>query len=149
MGKIEGMTTARLVLDTNVLLSALVFHSGELASLRGAWRSNRIRPLACRNTTAELIRVLGYPKFNLTAAEQRDLLDDYLPCCEVVILPHPPPPVPDCRDPFDRPFLELALVGRADALVSGDTDILTLAGEFVIPIIPPKELKAWIAGAGA
>ena len=35
-------------------------------------------------------------------------------------MPEPPPTVPECRNPFDRPFLELALAGRADALVSGN-----------------------------
>jgi len=36
--------------------------------------------------------------------------------------------MPPCRDPHDLPFLHLAAAGRADALVSGDADLLTLAG---------------------
>ncbi len=51
------MTPPRLVLDTNVLLSALLFHAGTLSWLRAAWQSEVIRPLASRDTTAELIRV--------------------------------------------------------------------------------------------
>ncbi|KAF0146134.1 MAG: hypothetical protein FD153_176 [Rhodospirillaceae bacterium] len=49
------MTQPRLVLDTNVLLSALLFHAGSLAWLRHAWQSDVIRPLASRDTTAELL----------------------------------------------------------------------------------------------
>ena len=49
--------------------------------------------------------------------------------------------VPQPRDPNDRPFLELALAGHADALVTGDNDLLVLADEFSIPIIAPRELK--------
>ena len=49
--------------------------------------------------------------------------------------------VPQPRDPNDRPFLELALAGHADALVTGDNDLLVLADEFSIPIITPRELK--------
>jgi len=135
------MTPVRPVLDTNVLVSALLFHAGALSWLRGAWRSGRIRPLAGRQTTAELIRVLAYPKFALSDGEQRDLLDDYLPFCETVAVPEPPPTVPKCRDPFDRMFLELALAGRADALVTGDTDILALAKVFSVPILSPAAFR--------
>ena len=131
------MTPVRPVLDTNVLLSALLFRSGALSWLRGAWRGGRVRPLASRETTAELVRVLAYPKFALNAGERRDLLDDYLPFCETVAVPEPPPAVPECRDPFDRPFLELAIAGGADALATGDADILALADVFPVPILSP------------
>ena len=132
------MTSIRAVLDTSVLVSALVFHAGALTWLRDAWRSGRVLPLASRATAAELIRVLAYPKFALTASEQRDLLDDYLPFCESVTVPNPPPVVPDCRDPFDRPFLELALAGESEVLVTGDADLLALAQEFAVPIRSPS-----------
>ncbi|MDD9993722.1 MAG: putative toxin-antitoxin system toxin component, PIN family [Rhodospirillales bacterium] len=135
------MTPVRPVLDTNVLVSALLFHFSVLSWLRGAWRSGRIRPLAGRQTTAELIRVLAYPKFALSDEERQDLLDDYLPFCETVAVPEPPPTVPECRDPFDRPFLELALAGRADALVTGDADILALAKAFSVPILSPAAFE--------
>ena len=138
------MTPARTVLDTNVLLSALLFHTDALSWLRGAWRQARIHPLASRETTEELIRVLAYPKFSLNADEQRDLLDDYLPYCESVVVPDPPPEIPECRDPFDRPFLELALAGRADALVTGDDDILALAKAFSVPILSPAMFREWL-----
>jgi len=134
------MTPIRAVLDTNVLISALLFHSGRLAWLRGVWRSGSVRPLASRETTAEFLRVLAYPRFALSVGEQRDLLDDYLPYCESVTVPCPPPDVPECRDPFDRPFLELALAGSADAIVTGDADLLGLAKAFPIPILPPAAL---------
>ncbi len=135
------MKLSRPVLDTNVLVSALLFHAGAPAWLRGAWRSGQIRPLASRQTSTELIRVLAYPKFSLTASERRDILDDYLPFCETVTLPNPPPPVPRCRDPFDQPFLELALAGRADALVTGDADLLALADRFPVSILSPAAYR--------
>ena len=135
------MTPPRLVLDTNVLVSALLFPSGRLSWLRSAWNSGRIRPLAGRETTAELIRVLGYPKFGLSEADRQDLLEDYLPRCESVAVPDPPPAVPECRDPFDRPFMELAIAGRADALVTGDAGLQALADVFAVPILTPAGLK--------
>lgn len=136
------MTPPRLVLDTNVLLSALLFRSASMTWLRTAWQSETILPLASRDTASELLRVLSYPKFGLTAPDRDDLLTDYLPWCATVTIPDPPPVTPECRDPFDLPFLVLALAGRADALVTGDRDLLTLADSFAVPILTPAEMKA-------
>lgn len=86
-------------------------------------------------TAAELIRVLAYPKFKLTTEDQQELLADYLPYCATVRMPAKLPATPDCRDTFDLPFLQLAVVGKADYLVTGDQDLLALAGQFVCPII--------------
>ena len=83
----------------------------------------------------ELIRVLAYPKFRLSPAEQHDLLADYLPYAVTVRMPAALPAVPECRDPFDLPFLQLALAGKAQALVSGDKDLLTLSGRFRVPVL--------------
>lgn len=118
----------RVVLDTNAVLSALVFGAGPAARLRLGWQAGRFVPLASTATAAELVRVLAYPKFRLTAGEQHELLADYMPWVEVVPMPQPAPRVPACRDPHDLPFLQLAVAGRAQALVSGDRDLLALAG---------------------
>ncbi|OHC74351.1 MAG: putative toxin-antitoxin system toxin component, PIN family [Rhodospirillales bacterium RIFCSPLOWO2_12_FULL_58_28] len=134
------MIRPRLVLDTNVLLSALLFYAGSVAWLRHAWQSDTIRPLAGRDTTAELIRVLSYPKFKLTDEDRENLLGDYLPWCETVTVPNPTE-VPDCRDPFDRPFLALALVAKADALITGDKDLLVMAKSFPVPILTPAAFR--------
>jgi putative PIN family toxin of toxin-antitoxin system len=129
----------RVVIDTNLVLSALVFAHGRLTPLRAAWQSGQILPLVSRATVAELMRVLAYPKFGLTPTEQEELLADYLPCCETVIIPDPPPATPQCRDSFDLPFLHLALSGKADALISGDGDLLDLTGKIACPIMPAEQ----------
>jgi putative PIN family toxin of toxin-antitoxin system len=118
----------RVVLDTNVVLSALVFGKGPTAQLRAAWLRKDFVPLVSTATAQELVRVLAYPKFKLDAASQQELLADYLPHTLVVQVPEPPPAVPACRDPFDLPFLHLAAAGKADALVTGDADLLVLTG---------------------
>lgn len=141
------MTPPRLVLDTNVLLAALLFPAGTASWLRTAWRAGRVQPLVSRETATELLRVLTYPKFGLTAEERQDLLDDYLPCCETVAVPDPPPAVPQCRDPFDLPFLELALAARADALITGDADLLALADSSAVPILSPAALRKQLVQA--
>ena len=134
------MSPARLVLDTNVMLSALLFPGGALSWLRRAWQAERVCPLASRETAVELIRVLAYPKFRLTDDEREDLLGDFLPQCETVAVPKGIE-VSDCRDPLDRPFLELAIAAGADWLVTGDKDLLDLAAKFPVPIVTPAALR--------
>ncbi|HNW03623.1 MAG TPA: putative toxin-antitoxin system toxin component, PIN family [Burkholderiaceae bacterium] len=120
----------RVVLDTNIVLSALVFGGGAAGRLRVAWQQGAVLPLASTATVQELVRVLAYPKFRLSGQEQEELLADYLPYAQTVRIPQPPPSVPSCRDPLDAPFMHLAVTGRADVLVSGDRDLLVLADEF-------------------
>jgi uncharacterized protein len=127
-------TGLRVVIDTNLVLSALVF-GGSTAKLRLAWQDDWFTPLASKATITELIRVLAYPKFKLTKSDQEDLLADYLPFCDTVPMPDVLTTIPDCRDPFDAPFLMLALVGQADYLVTGDRDLLCLTDSFSCPII--------------
>lgn len=129
----------RVVLDTNVVLSALLFRSQAANRLRGAWHDGACQPLASAATVSELLRVLTYPKFRLSADEQHELLADYLPCTTSVRMPATPPAVPECRDPHDAMFLELASVGRARLLVSGDRDLLALAGQTPFDIITPAD----------
>ena len=120
----------KVVLDTNVVLSALVFGGGLAGRLRKAWQSSAVLPLVNTDTAHELMRVLAYPKFHLSTQEQTQLLADFLPYAHVINMPKTPPVVPECRDPYDLMFMRLARVGQADALVSGDKDLLTLAEVF-------------------
>jgi len=120
----------RVVLDTNVVLSALVFGGGVAGVLRQAWQQGAFTPLVSTDTVRELLRVLAYPRFRLSESDQESLLADYLPHAAAVRVPSPPPLVPECRDPADLPFLHLAVAGRARWLVSGDGDLLSLADAF-------------------
>lgn len=138
----RGGTAPRVVFDTNVVLSALVFAKGPSAGLRSVWQGGLSVPLVSTATARELVRVLGYPKFRLDADQQRELLGDYLPYAQVVRIPEPPPKVPECRDPFDVPFLHLAAAGRAAFLVTGDADLLTLGRVGRCEIVTPAAFAA-------
>lgn len=129
----------RVVIDTNLVLSALVFSQGRLSPLRLAWQGGQFHPLISSVTAAELMRVLAYPKFKLTPADQQELLADYLPYCTTVRMLSTPPATPHCRDKFDLPFLQLAVAGKAAFLVTGDQDLLSLDGGFVCPIITAEQ----------
>lgn len=143
--------------DTNVVISALVFEGGHLARLRHQWRAHVLIPLICRETAQELIAALAYPRFRLSAQEQEALLADYLPFCEVVhVLPEEASEVtpgaasrtPICRDPDDVKFLALALAGRADCIVTGDKDLLTLNGTEGLSILTPQAFLERLANPG-
>ena len=136
-----------VVLDTNLALSALVFAQGRTAELRQAWQGGRFKPIVSQATAAELIRVLAYPKFKLSPQDQEELLADYLPYCRTVRIPARLPKLPVCRDVHDQPFLELAAVGKADFLVTGDRDLLVLAPEFSRAIVTADEFLGRL-GAG-
>ena len=104
-----------MVFDTNVVVSALLFGGGA-GSLRRASLGHAFQPLVSAATTMELIRVLAYPKFRLSRAEQQELLADCLPDAATVIVRQPPPKVPVCRDRFDLPVPQLARVDASLAL---------------------------------
>lgn len=133
----------RAVLDTNVLISALLFRSGRLSWLRQAWQTMALRPVMAKPTTEELLRVLAYPKFRLTAAEVEALLEELLPWVEVFAAPIPSVVLRwTVRDPKDQIFLDLALAAGADLLVTGDTDLLVLSDQVEgLKISQPADLK--------
>jgi predicted nucleic acid-binding protein len=68
------------------------------------------------------------------------LLADYLPYCETLRMSGKPPETPACRDPFDIPFLQLAILSKADYLVPGDKDLLSLADSSPCTIITADRL---------
>lgn len=133
----------RVVFDTTTVVSALVFPDGRLAWLCQHWREGGCVPLISRAPAAELTRVLRYPKFGLSTDDARELLADYLPYCEVIELEERCASV--CRDANDQPFLDLAQSGRADLLISGDQDLLTLAGRTRFVIETPEAYRRRIS----
>lgn len=129
----------RVVFDTNVVISAIVFTSGHFAWLRAHWRERSTTNLVSHTTVAELKRVLDYSKLKLDLEKQFELLGDYLSYCETFdvegrcsIL---------CRDIKDQAFLDLAQSGKADVLVTGDGDLLVLAGQTEFLIETPEEYR--------
>ena len=130
---------ARVVFDTNAVLSALLFTHGRLSWLVDHWQAGNCLPLASRATALELTRILAYAKFKLSAGEQLEALGGYLPYCDVVERVESCPIL--CRDAKDQPFLDLAHSGKADYLVTGDEDLLTLAGRTAFGIETPVSYR--------
>lgn len=144
----------RAVLDTNVVLSALLFKakpSSPMALLRLHWEQGRITPLICRETAEELLRVLRYPKFQLTEREQQVVLGAYLPYCETHKIRHQTvrhAALPACRDPLDQMYLELAASAKATLLVTGDRDLLALENKVSFRILSPADWLRTVQESG-
>ncbi|OGL05626.1 MAG: putative toxin-antitoxin system toxin component, PIN family [Candidatus Rokubacteria bacterium RIFCSPLOWO2_02_FULL_68_19] len=111
----------RVVLDTNTLISALLF-SGTASRLAPLWQSRRITVLVSKEILQEYLRVLAYPKFQLGDHEIRALVEEeLLPFAETIRVRRRLAVVR--RDPEDDKFLECAVAGRAEYLVTGDRDL--------------------------
>ncbi len=143
------MTTPRVVLDSNCLVSALLFAGGRLAALRMAWQSGIFIPLLCKETAAELIRVLAYPKFHLDENDMEELLDDLLPYAESVQLPRRRNAIDGLKGASDAVFIHLARHAQADRLVSGDKHLLNIRRNVEdIRIVDPAEFLREIHHSG-
>jgi uncharacterized protein len=132
MGKAKDRVI-RVVLDTNVLVSALLFGS-ELDRIVVGWKCGLLVPVLSKATFDEFRRVLAYPRFGLTEPEISALIEDeLLPYMEVVEIAEEITGI--CRDPNDDIFLSCAAAGQVDAIVSGDKDLLLLISFGKIPIL--------------
>jgi len=134
----------RVVLETNVAVSALVFDRGVMAWVRHAWQSVLFTPLIDEACMRELVRVLAYPKLKLDDEKIRELLGDYLPYAQVVLRGRgrTRSRLPLCRDPDDQPFLVLADAGNADVLVTGDKALIDLQGQTRFEIETPASFRS-------
>lgn len=138
----------RAVFDTNLLVSYLLVHRPPLATLIDeALAQERFILLTAPELLAELERVLQYPRLQrYYNATQRDRFVALIAALgEVVDLPADIPAI--SRDPDDDRVIACAVVGRADVIVSGDKDLLTLKQVGRIPILTATEFLGRLQGA--
>lgn len=135
------MATLRVVLDTNVLLSGIAYPSSVPGKILAAWRHGSVEVLLSVYILDELRRVLPRlaQRHGLNPAEIDDLVDALSIQAEVV---EPSAETePDLRDVADQPVLGTLLAAlktsSADYLVTGDKDLLALAGRY--PVITPAQ----------
>jgi putative PIN family toxin of toxin-antitoxin system len=127
----------RFVFDTNVIVSAaLLAGSVPRQAFNKALDEGRI--LISVPVLLELAEVLSRRKLNkyLLEEERMRFLVALLKEAELVEITEA---VTDCRDAKDNKFLELAVCGEADCIISGDDDLLVLSPFRGIPILTPRE----------
>jgi putative PIN family toxin of toxin-antitoxin system len=134
------MRVERVVLDTNVLISAVLSPLGKpFACLN--WVIENATLIVSRKLLEELETRLARPKFSkyVDLARRRSFVTDLALSAVQVELSGM---LRVCRDPDDDKLLEMAVVGRADCLVTGDADLLILNPFHNIAILAPAEFVA-------
>ena len=118
------MKTNRIVFDTNVLVSALMFpRSVPRQAFNLAYSTGKI--LASTATTLELEEVLSRKKFEkyFSMEERIQFVARFFADAEIIEVKEK---ITACRDRKDDKFLELAVNGKADYIITGDQDLLVL-----------------------
>jgi putative PIN family toxin of toxin-antitoxin system len=133
------MAGLRVVLDTNVLVAGLAYPASIPGHIVSSWRNGGLEVVLSRFILDEFANVLPrLSRMKLSAAEIRDLVDSLMFLADVV--------EPDgeqdltLRDPADQQVLGTLRASRADYLITGDKDLLVLAGTY--PIVTPATFWA-------
>lgn len=139
------MPALRIVLDANVTISALIRpDSAPGRILRATVEGTAVRLVTSDPLLGELRSALQYPRLRRYLKMSERDQEEFVILLEQIadpvnIVDHPVPEV--CRDPDDEPYLQTALAGRADYMVSGDGDLQELKAVEHIPIVTPSDFE--------
>ena len=136
----------KVVLDTNQLVSSLLSTRGLQRQLIDAWRQRAFLLLLVPGQIDELAEILSRPKikkrYRIDPRDREAFLQ--LLRLDTVLLPHMTAPGV-CRDPDDDYLLGCAAAGRADYLVTGDEDLLSIGRYRDVTILSARDFLAIIA----
>jgi putative PIN family toxin of toxin-antitoxin system len=133
------MVGPRVVIDTNVLVSGLAYPSGIPGRILNVWQHGGVRVVLSRYILDETVRILPrLTKLQLSSDRIRTLIGSLTFLADIVEpdAVHEPP----LRDPADQAVLGTLLASGADYLITGDKDLLALAGTY--PIVTPTAFWA-------
>ena len=125
----------RVVLDTNIFVSAVL--GGRLGVIMDAWRAGKFILVISGAIAREYLEVIHRPKFKISEREISAVTDYLLKTAEFVT---PLQTITAVKaDPMDDKFLEAALEGMADCIVSGDEHLLALKAFRGISILTARK----------
>ena len=131
------MDALKVVVDTNIIVSALLF-GGTPARLIDLWQTGAIKPLASKQIIDEYLRIMTYPKFKLSEVEINFLLyQQILPYFDIIDV-HPGPGIIK-KDPENDKFIRCGLAGIAKFIISGDQRLLTLKSNQKTKVLSPAQ----------
>lgn len=134
----------RIVLDTNVLVSAILSPHGVPAQVVRMILQGDVLALHDARLLAEYREVLSRPKFGFEPEEVEEVVRQIERSGETVFARPLPVELPD---PDDLPFLEVAVAGGTELLVTGNAlHYLPVRGHHDVPVASPGELVARMAG---
>lgn len=134
------MNKQRFVFDTNVLISAFLFRQSKPRQALDQAQDIGIIILSSA-VFSELKEVLSRPKFDryLTLERRQDFLDNLTKTAQFIDVTEE---INECRDPKDNKYLELAVSGQSECIVTGDDDLLVLNPFRGIEILNVQEFLA-------
>jgi putative PIN family toxin of toxin-antitoxin system len=133
------------VVDTSVVVRAVLKPLGSVGAVLDLLAEKRYSFLYSEATLEEVVEVLARPRLRrrlpLHGRDSQTVVDLILLRGEAV---EPRRRAAVCRDPKDDKFLDVAVEGHADVLVSGDEDLLVLHPFQGIPIVQPAQFLAML-----
>jgi len=124
----------KVVLDTNVLLSGLMFPDGAPGRVVAAWRQARFELVISVPQLAEIGRALAYPKIRRILGWDDQRIEQFIRQlyvrAQIVDLTGTTVQVPGDED--DIPILATLVAAKADVLITGDGDLLALRDRYAI-----------------
>lgn len=140
----------RAVLDTNTVLALWLFADPGLAHLLAAIEADTYELLTRHDALDELRCVLAYRQFGLTPARRAEIFEAYAGRCSLVASSASDAvALPNCRDPDDQKFLEIARDGGASRLITRDKVLLKLNRHRLIrPLFVIMTPEAFAATSG-
>jgi putative PIN family toxin of toxin-antitoxin system len=129
----------RVVLDTNVLLSGLIVPDSGPGRIIRAWREARLDLVVSEAMLDEIRRTLSYPKIRKRLQWDPDEIERFILLLRFKCVTVAPPSMifGHLRDPADASVLATLIHSEAEAMITGDNDLLALADRY--PIISPAE----------
>src|SRR5262249_51733057 len=139
----DGRRVVLVVIDSNVLISYFIRHNSPVGRAVDQILAQHT-PIYSAETLSEFVATISRPKFKayVDAATIRQFVDRYVAVARLIA---DTPSVRASRDPDDDKFLALALGGKADCIVTGDDDLLTLNPFQGIAILAPADFLAKFA----
>lgn len=141
MGQASQLMAISAVLDTNILISGLLVAEGHAAHVLDAAVDERFKLVTSLYQIEELLHVLSYPRIarrlSLSEADLEIFIDGLLTRATVAFGELQLPGV--TRDPKDDAIVACAVEGRAQFIVSGDQDLLTLGSYAGILVLTPRQ----------
>lgn len=131
----------RAVIDTNILISGFISKRSYPAKVLDYWILNKISPVVSREIVEEYANVLARDKFSvLGSTEERLNLLHRILSLDWVVFVYPQQKIDVIKDdPKDNIFLECAIEGNCEFVVSGDQHLLQLKEYRNIKIIKAEE----------
>ncbi|HLF78159.1 MAG TPA: putative toxin-antitoxin system toxin component, PIN family [Dehalococcoidia bacterium] len=138
----------RAVLDTNVLVSAILSRGSPPDTVLRAWRQGAFQFVTSPTLLSELYAVLRRPRIrDRLGWTEEEIVGFVTTLAETAVVVEPEEELSVVRDEADNRVIEAAVAGEVDYVVTGDTDLLRLGSFEGVQIVTPARFAAILATA--